>query len=384
MPVYIQTIIDLNGDGSKQMQNQGSQDPKSTEGMVDYNRNSTGQQRQVDSQADHIRGLVEKIGRMEPEFRIVDYGCGPGASTVNVMRPAIEACRSDHPEIPIVACHCDQPGNDWNALFELATGPQGYMTDHDGIRIEAAIGSFYDQMAAEDTVALGTCFAASHWLEHPVHLDAPGSLWFADLVGDARRQMASSAAADWARFLRSRAVEIRHGGYLHVATLGAVPDSDEPSGFAVSGRGPYRALQAVTQSMVDDGLISQTALDHFVFPFWFMTEEEARRPLLDDALLAGAFDIEEISVVPAPVNPDDLFAASINDPAEYARLYTGTIRAFGDSTLRTQLLEPASGGGEAAVKLADELYRRLEALYRTHPGRYAFEMWHLTIVLRRM
>lgn len=365
------------------MQSEKSGDPKSTEGMVDYNRNSAGQQRQVQSQADHIRGLVEKIGRVEPEFKIVDYGCGPGASTVNVMRPAVETYRAAFPDDMIVACHCDQPGNDWSALFEMATGPDGYAKGQDNLRIEAAVGSFYDQMSAENTVALGTCFAASHWLEHPVHLDAPGTVWFADLTGEARTEMASRAASDWARFLRSRAVELKQGGYMHVATLGAVPDVDEPSGLAVSGRGPYRAMQQVAQGMVDDRLIDRKTLDRFVFPFWFMTEEEARKPLVDDPLLSNAYEIEEISVVPAPVNPHDLFAAAINDPSEYAKLYTGTIRAFADSTLHTQLFEPATGSIEDPEKLADEFYSRLGDLYRTNPGKYPFEMWHLTIVLRR-
>jgi hypothetical protein len=177
------------------MQQDSSEDPRSTEGMVDYNWNSAGQQRQIESQADHIRRLVETIGRVEPEFRIADYGCGPGASTVNIMKPAIAAYRAHFPDDPIVARHCDQPGNDWNALFAMATGPSGYT--HDNVRMEAAIGSFYDRMAAENSVALGTCFAASHWLNHPVHLHAPGTVWFTDLQGEARVQMAAQAAGQW-------------------------------------------------------------------------------------------------------------------------------------------------------------------------------------------
>ena len=74
---------------------------------------------------------------------------------------------------------------------------------------------------------------------------------------------------------------------------------------------------------------------------------------------------------------------SIGDPAEYARLYTGYIRAFGDSALRTQLFEPSAAGEAKADRVAQEFYRRLDTLYRDFPGKYAAELWQLTVVLRR-
>lgn len=40
-----------------------------------------------------------------------------------------------------------------------------------------------------------------------------------------------------------------------VSTLGSVPDSAELTGAVASGRGIYRALQVVAQTMADDGLI---------------------------------------------------------------------------------------------------------------------------------
>jgi len=112
-------------------------------------------------------------------------------------------------------------------------------------------------------------------------------------------------------------------------------------------------------------------------------EEEARAPLECDPALAKAFEIEEISVKPAPANQADIFAESIGNPAEYASRYVGYTRAFGDSTLRAQLFEPSADGGADADRLAEEFYRRLVALYRWGLGKYACEIWHLTVVLRR-
>jgi len=365
------------------MQSHTLESEKSTEGMVDYDRNSAAQQRLVRLHADRIRGLTERLGHVLPELRIVDYGCGPGTSAIDAVKPAIEAYRARFPEAPILVCHADQPGNDWNALFALATGPSGYLEGTKAIRTEAAVGSFYVQMVTEGSVALGTSFVASHWFSHAVRLHAPGTIWFADMTGKARADMTAFAQQDWTRFLRCRALELRPGGFLLVSTLGSVADDGEINGAAASGRGIYRAIQCVAQEMADEGLLDRAVLDSFVFGLWFMTAGEARAPLETDPALTEAFEIEDVTVEPAPVNQADIFAESIGNPGEYAQRYVGYTRAFGDSTLRTQLFEPCADGAADADRLAQEFYRRLEVLYRTSTSQYACEVWYLTVVLRR-
>ena len=356
---------------------------RSTEGMVDYNAHSSAQQSIVATRAATISKLVKRIGSVRPEFRIADYGCGPGISTINVARPAIEAYRELDADGPIAMCHADQPGNDWNALFTLLSGSEGYLKGRTGIRPEAAVGSFYDRMVSDESVDLATCFTASHWPSRAVHLDAPGAVWFADLQGAARREMAALARNDWVRFLQLRAQELRPGGYLLVSTLGSVPDADEANGAAASGRGIYRAIQIAAQSMADEGLLDAAVLGRFVFALWFQTEEDARVPIETNPVLSKAFEIEEVAVRPAPANAEDVFGALIGDPAAYAREYAGYTRAFADTTLHMQLFGPAAKSDEDADALATEFYRRFEALYRAHPGRYKFELWQLTVILRK-
>ncbi|HSA80221.1 MAG TPA: hypothetical protein VLE23_05320 [Geminicoccaceae bacterium] len=356
---------------------------KSTEGMVDYDRNSAAQQNIVTSQDATIRRLVERLGPIEPEMRIVDYGCGPGTSAIAAMQPAIAAYRAKVPSGPVVVCHADQPGNDWNALFKLVWGPSGYQARADGVRTEAAVGSFYDQLVAANSVNLATCFTASHWLSHAVRLHSPGAIWFADLEGAARRQMAKLARRDWTRFLATRAKELRSGGFLLVSTLGSVPDKAEINGAAASGRGIYRALQVVAQGMADDGLIDQKVLDRFVFSLWFLTAEEARQPIEDNKFLSTAFAIETIAVTPAPKNPTDFFADLIPDPAAYAKAYTGYTRAFADSTLHVHLFGPSSRDTTHENEIASEFYNRFNDLYRTHLNEFAYELWYLTVILRK-
>jgi len=356
---------------------------RSTEGMVDYNANSTVQRGIVDVHDATVRRLVETIGQVRPQFRIADYGCGPGLSTISAVRPAIEAYRALDPDGAIAVCHADQPGNDWNALFALVSGPDGYQPGGGNIRTEAAVGSFYERMLDDASVDLATCYAASHWLSHAVHLEAPGAVLFVDLEGAARRELEDLARSDWTRFLRLRAEELRPGGYLLVSTLAAVPDPAEKNGVAASGRYVYRAIQLVLQTMADDELIDQDILDRFVFALWFLTEAEARDPIEADPVLRDAYSIEQVSVRPAPINADDVYAQAVDDPALYARLYTGYMRGFADSSLHTQLFRPAACDDAHADALASDFYRRFETLYRDNPGTYRGELWELTAILRR-
>jgi hypothetical protein len=87
--------------------------------------------------------------------------------------------------------------------------------------------------------------------------------------------------------------------------------------------------------------------------------------------------------MPAPGNPDDVFGSLIGDPEAYARSYTGYMRAFADSTLRSQLFRPAAINDGDENALAEEFYGRFEALYRANPGWYKFELWVLTVILRK-
>lgn len=173
------------------------------------------------------------------------------------------------------------------------------------------------------------------------------------------------------------------GGFLLVSTLGSVPDKDEANGAAASGRGIYRALNVITASMAEGNMINSDVLDNFVFARWFLTAEDARRPLELNADLQAAFEIEEISVAPAPENAADFFIDLIYNPVEYANAYTGYIRAFADTALRKQLLEPSATEHFTADQLATEFYERQNNFYQTNPGKYALELWNLTVILRR-
>jgi len=355
----------------------------STEHMVDYDRNSFMQQQMVLGQQGRLAALVRNVGVVRPEFVVTDYGCGPARSALEAVRPAVETYRQLDPAGSLVVRHMDQPGNDWNALLALVFGRDGYQGQAPGIRTEIAAGSFYDVMAAPASVALGTCFAASHWLRRSLSVHSPGTVWFADLEGEARTAVAALARADWTRFLHCRARELRRGGVLLVSTLGAVPDASERNGIRASARKLYRVIHDVAYRMVADGLLKASALDRFLFSLWFPTAGEARAPVEDEPDLAEAFEIIDSSVAPAAVNPQDVYAHAIGDPAAYARLYAGYIRGFGESSLRLHLFRPSARSPAEEDALTATFFQRLTEAYQAEPGRHASETLIVTLILRR-
>jgi hypothetical protein len=354
-----------------------------TERMVDYDHHSDMQNQLVLSKAALLGSLVEQIGRVKPEFTMVDYGCGPGHSAIDTVRPVVEAYRRISQDGPMVVRHADQPGNDWNALLALAFGPHGYQRNTDGIRTEAAIGSFYTQMAAPCSVSLATCFMACHWLSRSLSLTSPGTLWFADLDGEARATMVALARSDWTQFLRCRAQELRPGAFLIVSILGSVPDAAEKNGVRSAARKLYRALYRVAHEMVDDGLLMASALDRFVFPLWFPTVEEARDPIDREPDLAEAFAVIEAAVDPVEPHPNDVYEDLLGDRAAYAKSYVGYIRGFGESTLRLHLFSHSAQGAAETDALNEEFFRRLTRLYEDETSQHASETLIMTIVLRR-
>jgi SAM dependent carboxyl methyltransferase len=359
------------------------EDVTSTERMVDYDHNSYMQGQMVRSRAEWLRAAVERIGPVAPEFTAMDYGCGPGHSALDAVAPVIEAYRRIDPRGVMVIRHSDQPGNDWSALLALVFGPDGYQHDGSRIRTEAVAGSFYTQLAAPGSVALGTCFAASHWLSRAVSPYSPGTAWFADLEGEARAEFAALARADWTQFLRCRAAELRADGMAIVSTLGAVPDAGEKNGVRVSARKLYRAIFQVASQMVADGLLEASALDRFVFSLWFPTAEEACAPINREPDLKEAFEVIEASVTPAPIHPNDVYEDSLGDPETYARLYAGYIRGFGESSLRLHLFGPSAKSAAEVDTLTEEFFKRLTRYYQAEPGQHASETMIMTLVLRR-
>ena len=154
-----------------------------------YDRHSEAQGQVMELQAARLRNAVRHLDLTGPEIRVLDYGCGPGRTSIMAFHVILKELQRRGTGLPIVAVHNDQTGNDWNGLLANINGQDGYLHDVDHIRVEASIGSFFEPVASPNPVDLGISFAASHWLRRGVRIASPGSLFLRLAAAGPRRSL---------------------------------------------------------------------------------------------------------------------------------------------------------------------------------------------------
>lgn len=356
-----------------------------TDGMAGqgfYDGHSREQAKVIRSEAERLRYVVEQLDLSVPELRIVDYGCGPGRNSMTAFHTVLDAVHDRRADVPVVAVHNDQISNDWNGLFANVGGPRGYLHSHPSVRVEASIASFYDSVESAGTVDLGMSFVAAHWLSSAIRLSSPDTLFFADLIGAARDEIAALADQDWTSFLRHRAREIKPGGWLVVHVFSSVSDHGDPSGLRAAGRYLFRAFWRIAIGMADSGLIDRDLLDTFIFPVYFREEHEVRAPLEREPDLVQAFEIVELSneLIPSPALEE---LDRTGDIDAYAVSYAEHCRAFTESAFRKGLFDVMAADTAEADWLTDQFYRRAETLFRDEPRVHDSELQSMTLVLKR-
>lgn len=320
-------------------------------------------------QADELIGeLAGKIAsRGRDALVIVDYGCAQGRVTNALIHTAISRIRAVHRDLPVAVYHNDLLDNDWTALFDRLRAADSYLHMAGGpITPLVAATSFYQPVTPPRVVDLGMSFAAAQWLGQPGPADTGTALYFDQLDGTAREQMAAQAAEDWARFLELRAAELLPHGQL-VVNLMCVLAGGGPAGHDL-----WQVVRAVCAEMADEGRIDDARLDAYVIPVYERSVTELRRPFEQD--VSDRFQLEQVATRPVPNPAAERYAAD-GDTATFARDFTAFFRAWSEPTLRAGL---ALGDSEVA-----ELYDRVQERIRTAAHDFRFEVTAATVVARR-
>jgi hypothetical protein len=214
---------------------------------------------------------------------IADYGCSEGHNSLSPMAGAIGALRErTGPDRAISVVHIDQPGNDFNALFQLlAHDRESYLAADPAVFASAVGRSFYEQVLPANSVTIGWSSWAVQWLSRipaviPDHIQVAFS---SDAA--ARAAFAQQAAEDWRRFLALRARETRSGGRLVLLTMA----TDDAGDFGY--RAVVQAMYGALMSLAEEGIVHREDARRMAIPTFGRSRVDFMAPFGADGHFAG-------------------------------------------------------------------------------------------------
>jgi len=334
-----------------------------------YDENSAYQMRGALSDAELVAHLAGELAptRARGTIVIADYGCAQGRVSNTLIQMAIDRLRSHEPEMPIAVYHNDLLGNDWAALFDRLRDPHSYLHSPGGpVTPLISATSFYNPVTPPGIVDLGMSFAAAQWLSQPGPRGCGSALYFDQLDGPARAEMAAQALHDWTQFLTLRAQELAPKARLIVNMMGV-----SRSGIA-AGHALWQHLRAVCSDMATEGKLDRTRVNDYVIPIYERNLDEVRRPFNDQ--IGQRLQLESLSLH-AIANPATERYRSDGDSSAFAREFSGFVRAWSEPSLRE-----AFSADDAVFA---DLYQRLESRLRDAAADFVFEVHAIRAVIRR-
>jgi hypothetical protein len=334
-----------------------------------YDHHSEYQLRGALSQIELVESLATALalGEKRGGLVIADYGCAQGRVTNLLIKRAVERIRAGYPDLPLCVLHNDLLSNDWTTFLGHLRAGDSYLSIPGGpiTPLVSAI-SFYEPVTPPRVVDLGLSFAAAQWLASPGPANGGTALYFDQLEGATRGQMAEQAHVDWTRFLRRRAEELAPGGQLVVNLMG-IPDGGTAAGHDVWG-----LVRAICVELAGEGLLDPDRLDEYVIPIYERTVEEVRRPFSEG--VGQRLELRKVQIAPVE-NPSAAAYRESGDAAAFARDFTAFFRAFSEPSLKAGLA--------ASSEAIEELYKRLPSRLEDEADTFVFEVNALTAVVGR-
>jgi len=353
-----------------------------TKGMTcSYNRDSRTQQEDfahsLDTLLECIDATVEEGGE---QYSIVDYGCSLGANSILAMSRLIQYVHANKSITRFSAYHNDLPTNDFNRLLKnLGSSTHDYRNIPDcQVFVQLLPSSFFQQVLPDQCVDLGFSMAAVHWLNRIPPGNYKNAVFLSDVNEQAEADLLDQAAKDLQLFAKARTREIKPGGLLFIGGLASKVGSS--GGRDVSTAGLFVVVKNILTKLVADRLLSQEALNDFVFPVVPRTGEEFLKPFMTGEL-SGDWDCLHCSIEEGIAVNYSAYKKH-QDVKRYATEYTRFFRSFSEVTLLEHLF--ARGARTMnADELCDLFYARFRQAIETSPDEGVFRHTVSNIVMQR-
>jgi hypothetical protein len=298
---------------------------------------------------------------------MADLGAAGGRNELAPINLAIERLRARGVG-PISVVHTDIPSNDFTTLFaNLRDNAETYLRAPD-VYAFAAGRSFFEQIFPPDSVTLGWCAIAVHWLSSvPMPID--GHVYCSFATGPSRDAFATQSAADWSAFLAARAAELRPRGQI-VVVGGAARDDGSSGAEALMG-----ALDTAIRGAVERRLVSPEEYAAMTIPTWNRTLSEFEAPFAGDGVgREVGLALLEHSLAELPDQYLPAFHET-SDAEAYARSTTAFLRAFTEPSIFGTLERSV----EERAEIADAVYEGVRLTLEADPD--AFETrWHVALL----
>ncbi len=329
---------------------------------------------------------LQAVGRMDladaGHFTMTDMGCADGGTSVDLVDGVAEAVRQRAPSCDFSMVYTDQPGNDFNALFQIIHGLTELPTYLPGAKrvfVSASATSFYDQVLPDSTLNLGFSATAMHWLSRKPcnisdHVQAVGA------SGTELAAFAEQGRKDWETILSHRASELVPGGRLVLANF--CRDQEGRYLGNSGGVSMFDTFNSIWLALLDDGTIAADEYVAMTLPQYYKDVEEFSAPLTErqSPVHQAGLRLEgiETRVTRCP------YAAAFEghgDSARFARSYIPTLRSWTESTFHAAL--SGDRPSQQRQEIIDHYYDTYETMVRDAPDGHGMDYVHAFMTIAK-
>jgi len=335
----------------------------------------------IDAATPMVTTAIEKMSlHGAAEFTLSDMGCADGGTSLDMIRQALGAVRSQNDSLPIRVVYADQPRNDYNALVQIVHGLsdfKSWLNEFDSVYPLASGISFYNQIVPDQSLDLGFSATAMHWLS-----EKPGEIKnHVHMVGatdDDLQRFKQQAQHDWLTILKHRARELKPGGRLVFANF--CRDDEGRYLGNTDGVNMFDTFNAIWMQFMQDGLINRKEYEAMTLPQYYRTSEEFAEPFRTGEAPSG-LELEQIEtrVVRCPFAVD---YEKHGDARRFAQAYIPTIRTWNESTFYGGL--DVQRPEQQRRELIEQYYGTYQNMVEENPAGHAMDYVHAYMTVKSL